>query len=141
MKSKEEYKNNRGMTILPQPFGTMMFQRLVSKGYIDPSVHIPQLWGDAGVILSSNDSACDIFTVDEIFYHENPFVICDPFDQLCFANSPPFWSLPSETVFVRFLCLSRFQLSQLAIIAFCPFFSHEEIRRGVIRSPRKYVPC
>ena len=104
MKSKEEYRNNRGMTILPQPFGTMMFQRLVSKGYIDPLVHIPQLWGGAGVILSSNDSACDIFTVDEIFYHENPFVICDPDDQLCFINSPPFWSLPSETVFVRVFC-------------------------------------
>jgi hypothetical protein len=104
MKSKEEYRNNRGMTILPQPFGTMMFQRLVSKGYIDPLVHIPQLWGGAGVILSSNDSACDIFTVDEIFYHENPFVICDPDDQLCFTHSPPFWSLPSETVFVRVFC-------------------------------------
>ena len=92
------------MTILPEPFGTMMFERLVLKGYIDQSVHVPQLWGGAGVILSSNDSACDIFTVDEIIYHENPFVICDSSHQLYFTNPPPFWSLLSDTVFVRVHC-------------------------------------
>ena len=54
--------------------------------------------------VSSNDSACDIFTVDEIIYHENPFVICDSSHQLYFTNPPPFWSLLSDTVFVRVHC-------------------------------------
>jgi GMP synthase-like glutamine amidotransferase len=66
IKKSVEYANNRGMACLPLNFNNMLFEKLESAGYIDMSHSDRKLWPGAAVVISSNDSAVDIFQHQEV---------------------------------------------------------------------------
>jgi hypothetical protein len=91
------------MACLPSGFNNMLFQKLESAGYIDKSHCDPKLWPGAAVVISSNDSALDIFYAQEIFFNQSPFRAKESSSEmsvLMFENPPPMWRLPLQTVFV-----------------------------------------
>ena len=91
------------MACLPLNFNNMLFNKLESAGYIDMSHSDPKLWPGAAVIISSNDSALDIFQHQEISFQQSPFRARESSSEmsvLMFQNPPPMWRLPEQTVFV-----------------------------------------
>ena len=103
IKKSVEYANNRGMACLPLNFNNMLFEKLESAGYIDMSHSDRKLWPGAAVVISSNDSALDIFQHQEISFQQSPFRARESSSDmsvLMFQNPPPMWRLPEQTVFV-----------------------------------------
>jgi hypothetical protein len=104
MTKKKEYKNNRGMAMLSGEFTTLLFDKLLRGGYIDAAVHVPLLWPGTAVVMSSNDISQLNQNSSEILRNRAPFKVFGDSSNaecLCFENSPPMWSLPANTAFVR----------------------------------------
>jgi len=97
---KEEFANNRGMAIMPLPLTIKLFEKLADCGYINPTIHKRCFWAGAAVVISSNDSAKDIYQAVDAQWQPKFKAKANLDHCFKFVNPPPFWSLPENTVFV-----------------------------------------